>query len=145
MGCGGWSSWHFLAALFDDGVPVPDGPGVYAIRRAPNGNPQAICRAFRSDPDGILCYGSGKLKDRIGGFYEAAFCGARPGHAEGERYHKLRYAGNGYPLRALQVRWRKCDTRQDAYDAEAALLMSYAKRYGETPPLNRQVPARNDP
>lgn len=141
MPCGRWSCWHFIGDLFGNGRDVPKESGVYAIRYAPKGKPSSIPRVFRQDREGILCYGSGNLRDRLRGFHRAAAFGANPGHAEGERYWLLRYADNGYPLCNVQVRWRKCETRKEADDHEGALLNDYAKRYGETPPLNRQVPA----
>lgn len=144
MGCGRWSIWHFVGALFDDGMPVPKEPGVYEIRYAPGEKPKRIPRVFRPDPEGILCFGmtGGNLRDRLRAFYRAAR-GNAAAHAEGIRFHQLAYAQNGYPLEKLQVRWRTCNPADDADKQERELLNDYAERYGEAPPLNRQVPARH--
>jgi len=142
MSCGNWSGWHFTGALFADGMPVPKEPGVYAIRYAPGGKPKRIPRVFRPDPDGILCYGKTRreLRGRLRAFYRAAQGDGAPQHAEGERFYILRYPENGYPLKNVQVRWRVCNSPEEADNKECRLLKDYAKRYGEAPPLNRQVP-----
>jgi len=142
MSCGKWSDWHFIGAHFDDGMPVPKEPGVYAIRYAPGGKPKTIGRVFRPDPKGILCYGmaGGDLRGRLHAFYRAAAGMGKPQHAEGERFCKLKYPRNGYPLKNVQVRWRTCRSKKNASETEAELLNKYARQYGEAPPLNRQVP-----
>jgi len=142
MGCGRWSDWYFIGALFDDGMPVPKEPGVYAIRYAPGGKPKTIGRVFRPDPKGILCYGrdGDDLRGRLRDFYRAAQGNGAPQHIEGERFHKLNYPRNGYLLKNVQVQWRNCTSKEDAKRVEAKLLNKYARCYGEAPPLNRQVP-----
>ena len=143
MGGAGWNDWYSMGWLFDQGMPVPKEPGVYAIRHAPSGKPRTIPRVFGEDREGILCYGmtGGKLRDRLRAFYRAAR-GNAAAHAEGIRFHHLAYAQNGFPLKNLQVRWHECESKEDARNTESQLLNEYATRYGETPPLNRQVPAR---
>jgi len=138
-----WSDWTSLEGVSNDDVPAPKRPGVYAIRYAPGGKPKAIRRAFGPDPHGILCYGmtGAKLRGRLRDFYGAAL-GKKAAHAEGIRFHKLKYAENGYPLRSVEVRWQVCASEKAADKRERELLNNYAERYGEAPPLNRQVPAR---
>ena len=116
---------------------------MYAIRYAPRPNPKAIRRAFGPDADRILCYGmtGAKLRGRLRDFYGAAL-GKKAAHAEGIRFHELKYAKNGYPLRSVEVRWQVCTSKKAADTRERELLNNYAERYGEAPPLNRQVPAR---
>ena len=144
MPCGKWSDWASLEAVLNDEVPAPKRPGVYAIRYAPRGKAKAIRRAFGPDADqeGILCYGrTGCLRGRLRAFYRAAL-GEKAPHAEGIRFHQLKYAENGYPLRSVQVRWQVCTSKKAADKRERELLNNYADRFGEAPPLNRQVPAR---
>ena len=140
MGCGGWGCWRFLRALFDDGMPVPEKPGVYSIRYAPGGHPRPIPRVFRPDPKGILCYGrtyKEGLRRRLTDFCSAATWHSA-GHVEGLRFHDLKYPLNRYPFGHLQVRWRECCSEDQTRNLETDLLDRYAKKLGEFPPLNRK-------
>jgi hypothetical protein len=124
--------------LCDDVIErLPKEPGAYAIRWAPRGKPQLIQRVFKEpDNSGILCFGmtGGSLKKRLKDFYLAAK-GGNQQHIEGQRYCDIGYA-NHFPLRELQIWYRKCDGKEKAKKTELRWFKDYEHRFGELPPLN---------
>ena len=131
--------------LFNDVVKklkdLPERPGLYAVRCAPNGQPKTIGRAFGVDQSGILCFGrttgSKGLKNRLNYFCRAA-AGKKCAHAEGQRYHKLKYDQRGFPLDSLQIGWKDFALADDAKEGEIAWFDEYLEMFGELPPLNRK-------
>ena len=113
---------------------LPDKPGAYAVRILM----KKIPRIFKPDKLGILCFGqTGKnLRIRLRCFYRSADEGKQL-HAEGIRYHKLRYFKR-LPLNKLQIGYKACNNQDKAKKTEKKWFDDYSKNFGELPPLNRK-------
>ena len=132
-----WLPCEEVCARLSD---LPDKPGAYAVRCAPEGKPKRIQRAFGPDDSGILCFGKteeGGLRTRLTNLCRA-LRGMRAPHAEGRRYHDVKYAGHGFPLDSLQIGWIVCASMAEAKAGELAWFDEYFEQFGELPPLNRK-------
>lgn len=133
--------WQFFNNVVNKLKDFPENPGVYAVRCAPNGQPKSIGRAFGVDKSGILSFGRATgqqgLKSRLRYFCQAA-AGKESAHAEGQRYHKLKYDRRNFPLDWLQIGWKVFDLADDAKEKEIVWFDEYLEMFGELPPLNRR-------
>ena len=133
--------WQFLNDVVENIQDLTVKSGVYAVRCAPEGQPKAIGRAFGVDSSGILCFGraigSKGLRSRLKYFCRAA-AGKKSAHAEGQRYHELKYNQRNFPLDWLQIGWKDFALVDDAKERELAWFDEYLEMFGELPPLNRK-------
>ena len=134
--------WNRCEQLAQDADRIPQQPGTYAVRCAPGGEPRVVCRAFGPDKSGILCFGrttqtTKGLRGRIGAFLRCSG-GVGSGHAEGERYHQLRYAEHGFRQGDLEVAWVAFSAPDQAKRQELSWFDEYSDVFGELPPLNRK-------
>ena len=133
--------WQLFNDVVNNLKDLSERPGVYAIRCAPKGCPKTIGRIFRVDQSGILCFGrttgAEGLRRRL-----RYFCGAASGkkysHAEGQRYHELKYGQRGFSLEYLQIGWKEFTSGEKAKEQELAWFDEYLEMFGELPPLNRK-------
>ena len=136
-----WSNW--LNSLFKGQY---EWPGVYKIRLADSrGYPIEIGRLLDKDKDGILAIGeSESIASRISKFYRAYEHG-KLGHSEGETLFlmqvKTKFRRGIYNDCKIQFTARKLNGKAEAEKEEQRLFKSYFIKYGELPPLNREMPA----
>lgn len=142
-----WSNWldHLLIEEFKDQY---EWPGVYKIRLADSrGHPIGIGRLLDKDKDGTLLIGeSGSIASRISDFYRAYEEG-RLTHYEGETLFlirvKTKFRRGIYDDCKIQFSARKLNDKTEGEEEEERLLKSYFIKYGELPPLNRNLPDRH--
>ena len=133
--------WHRCEEVFHNATAIPQSPGAYAIRCAPQGKIAVIGRVFGPDKTGILCFGrtaerTEGLRGRLTDFWRATGGMLAP-HAEGRRYHSLCYGMKGFARDTLEVGWETGGS-SEARQQEAAWFCEYLAAFGELPPLNRK-------
>jgi len=133
--------WQLFNVVVKKLKDLPERPGLYAVRCAPKGQPKAIGRAFGVDRSGILCFGrttgSKGLRCRLKYFCGTAL-GKKYSHAEGQRYHELKYDQRNFTLEYLQIGWKEFASGKKAEERELAWFDEYLEMFGELPPLNRK-------
>lgn len=142
-----WSDWLDIIFI-EDLKDLYEWPGVYKIRLANSrGCPIEIGRLLGKDKDGTLMIGeSGKVATRISQFYDA-YEGYNWHHYEAETLFLIRYKTKFrkgiYNDCKIQFAARKLNDRIEAKKEEEIMLKSYFRKYGELPPLNRNLPDRH--
>lgn len=106
--------------------PVPETPGVYALRAS-----RCFGRACGESDIVYVGLARKSLRRRLAGHQRAA---------SDERYLLGRLAK---ALGSLEVCWKSCDLQSDAMVIESRLLGGYAREHVELPPANRQQPLRS--
>lgn len=142
-----WSNWldHLLIGEFKDQY---EWPGVYKIRLADSrGHPIEIGRLLDKDKDGTLLIGeSGSIASRISDFCRAYEEGKLT-HSEGETLFlirvKTKFRRGICDDCKIQFSARKLNDKTEGEEEEERLLKSYFIKYGELPPLNRNLPDRH--
>ena len=121
--------WHNLIEALE-GNCIPDGPGVYYVKRE-----WPVNRICGPDPSGLLYIGStDALKRRLGLFRGSALDGSE-GHVAGQKYNKWGYDPFLAPLSELKVRWEETDNPGSDEDVAK---QKYTRTFHELPPLNGQ-------
>ena len=125
----GWTDWKILKDL--DLSSIPKKPGAYII-----GAHRAINRASGTDENGILDIGeSDDLKVRITSFKQCSNGSRQKGHMAGWRFRNFNFS-DVFPHEKLWVRWKECNSKEEAYILEGELLQTYISQHYELPPLN---------
>jgi hypothetical protein len=125
----GWTTWRPLVDV--EQFPVPVGPGAYVVATR-----SSLTRAVGADPEGFLTIGeSDNLRTRVRSFLRCARDRSERGHMAGWRYAFFHFAKH-FPLQSLSVRWQETKTKDEAYEREGLLMLTYLHRHSELPPLN---------
>ena len=128
-----WSSWRKLEGP-DDLNALTGRYGVYRIRVVKRtGKPIPIQRMGECDDQGLIYFGQGNLKNRVGGFWNWNTKGSDYywrmwKHLE-EKYpgHRLEFSGSQRDVHAMQK-------------SERSALNQYLKTFWELPPCNSSMP-----
>ncbi|ADN02638.1 hypothetical protein [Spirochaeta thermophila] len=141
-------AWHTWRPV--DEIPshrLPDTPSVYCLRLVDGaGRPVPIPRFLATDEEGILHIGRARsIRRRLLRFHEA-MRRRRARHAEGKLAFFLMRNVEAFARRieegewALQYSYAGLSTPSEAKREEERLLKCYFRRFGEVPPLNRELP-----
>ncbi|PCN50151.1 hypothetical protein B6U99_05990 [Candidatus Geothermarchaeota archaeon ex4572_27] len=118
---------------------VPQRPGVYVVRWVRDGKPVRIPRVLAVDEKGILYIGSaGGLRDGVNSLVKGLRRPEHKAHAAALMYHFFGLDKH-IKLEEMEVSWATFGSYKEAEEQEWAALKFYADRYGEVPPLNRQL------
>jgi hypothetical protein len=126
------SNWYNLEK--EEIRKIPPKPGVYKISRFDkDDNPIEITRFFGIDKEGIIDIGeSHNLRERLMNFKRNIENG-KGGHMAGWRYYFLKLH-NKVPI--LKFNYEVCNTKEEAYKKEHAMMKKYLDEHKELPPLN---------
>ncbi|MFT3844510.1 MAG: hypothetical protein QM725_05625 [Lacibacter sp.] len=106
--------------------------GIYTLRTS-----IPVPRALETDPEGILYIGKGIILDvhsRIGNLINS-LNNTDMRHEAGVRYNEYNFASL-YKINTLRL---YIEVMEDAAHEENKRLHSYLKKFGDLPPLNRQM------
>lgn len=124
-----WTRWVKVVDIPEKDIPKEPGAYIIATR-------SAINRAIGADSKGTLGIGeSTNLRRRLLGFYRCATGQSKRGHRAGSRYRAMKLYRT-FPVEDLWCKWITSNNKDDAYQIEGDLLIRYAKKHGELPPLN---------
>lgn len=132
----GWSSWYPIEKRYL--THFPSSPGVYAlcVRAEDNTRRVGIHRCHGVDPDGLLDFGQTvNLRNRLSALFRCLADANQSGHMAGWRYAYLGMK-RVFPLERLAVSYLCTKTQEEAKARESSLLLDYAERHYELPPLN---------
>jgi hypothetical protein len=134
--------WYRLEDLaIKNFVEVPNSSGIYFVRWLRNGKPVPIHRLNGCDNNGILYIGSAKkLRRRARELWEG-ISGKVKRHTISRT---IVFCGllEVIRLSEFEVSWEELETYQSAIGQEWAAIFSYARKYGEPPPLNLEIRRR---
>lgn len=147
-----WSKWQDISSIKDLARELSKALGVYKIRLSDSaGRPIPIGRLLGIDKKGVLAIGeSVNLGRRIKEFHNAYTARKFGRHSVGDRLFlvlmcqysrfKTNYQNNSW----LQFRVMKLSSKADTQAEEERLLKNYFKAHGELPPLNNNMPDKNN-
>ena len=147
-----WSKWQDISSIKNLARELSKVSGVYKIRLSDSaGRPIPVGRLLGIDKKGVLAIGeSVNLGRRIKEFHNAYTAGKFGRHSVGDRLFlvlmcqysrfKTNYQNNSW----LQFRVMKLSSKAAAQAEEERLLKNYFKAHGELPPLNNNMPDKNN-
>ena len=147
-----WSKWQNISSIKNLAGELSKVSGVYKIRLSDSaGRPIPVGRLLGIDKKGLLAIGeSVNLGRRIKEFHNAYTAGKFGRHSVGDRLFlvlmcqysrfKTNYRNNSW----LQFKVMKLSSKADAQAEEERLLKNYFKAHGELPPLNGNMPDKNN-
>ena len=147
-----WNKWQDISSVKNLAGELSKVPGVYKIRLSDSaGRPIPIGRLLGIDKKGVLAIGeSANLARRIKEFYKAYTAEKFGHHSVGDRLFLVmmcqysRFKTNYQNNSGLQLRVMKLSSKADAQAKEERLLKNYFKAHGELPPLNNNMPDKNN-
>jgi len=147
-----WSKWQDISSIKNLARELSKVSGVYKIRLSDSaGRPIPVGRLLGIDKKGVLAIGeSVNLGGRLKEFHSAYTAGKFGRHSVGDRLFlvlmcqysrfKTNYQNNSW----LQFRVMKLSSKAAAQAEEERLLKNYFKAHGELPPLNGNMPNKNN-
>ena len=147
-----WNKWQDISLAKNLAGELRKIPGVYKIRLSDSaGQPIPIGRLLGIDKEGVLAIGeSTNLARRIKEFYKAYTAERFGRHSVGDRLFLVlmcqysRFKTNYQNNSRLQLQVTKLSSKADAQAEEERLLKKYFKMHGELPPLNSNMPDKNN-
>lgn len=139
-----WSKWTDIKMN-----PNHKGYGVYKIRLvSPKESPIEIPRFLDNDREGILQIGRSEDIERRIRAFRGAIDKKKYAHAEGKRLRLIMdYCTNfmkNHSNCKFQYCFQKLPNKSKAKTEEERLIKCYFKKYGEVPPINNNLPGRDN-